>query len=65
MDESVKPPKGYLFNEEAAAYIGRSPDTLTTWRCTKDEFIPYYPGRRVMYKIADLDAWLESIKVTG
>ena len=52
-------------NAEAAAYIGVSPTTLTTWRSTHRYCIPFYKvGRCVRYRQSDLDAWLETRKVT-
>jgi hypothetical protein len=44
----------------AAAYIGSTPATLNTWRCTKSVRIPYIKcGRSVRYRKSDLDEFLE------
>lgn len=54
-----------LSTDEAAAYIGVSPHTLELWRSAKRYGIPYIKlGRRVKYRKAALDAWLESRTVT-
>lgn len=45
----------------AALRLGVSPATLETWRSTKRVKIPFLRvGRRVLYRLADLDAFLES-----
>ena len=50
-----------LDNEPAAEYLGVQPHTLEIWRCTGRYRIPYIKvGRRVKYRRADLDAWLDS-----
>ena len=52
--------------QQAAEFLGVSPDTLAVWRCTRRYAIPYIKiGRRVMYDEADLVDWLESRKVGG
>ena len=49
----------------AAARVGVSPATMHTWRCTRAVEIPHARiGRRVVYRIADLDAFLAA-RVTG
>lgn len=50
-----------LTNDEAAAYIGVAPQTLTIWRCVKRYAIPYIKvGSRIRYRREDLDTWLAS-----
>jgi len=51
-----------LLNEQqAGAYIGISPGTLSVWRSVNRYGIPYIKvGHRVRYRKSDLDAWLES-----
>lgn len=50
-----------LTNEEAAEYLGVASNSLAVWRTTKRYAIPYVKvGRLVKYRIADLDAFLES-----
>lgn len=54
-----------LDTEQAAAYIGVTPRTLEVWRCVKRHSIPYVKvGRLVKYRLADLNAWLESRTVS-
>lgn len=54
-----------LNTHEAAAYVGLSYSTLTKLRLTGGgpPFIKL--GARVVYRISDLDAWLESRKQTS
>lgn len=45
----------------AARYLGVSPATLATWRCTNEVRVPFVRlGRRVAYRRIDLDAFLAS-----
>ncbi|MEU2316610.1 helix-turn-helix domain-containing protein [Streptomyces althioticus] len=57
------PPKGCLWIEDAAAYLGLELTTLRKWRVLgkdKDFGMPSFKvGRYVAYKTADLDAYLE------
>ncbi|MCX5598349.1 helix-turn-helix domain-containing protein [Streptomyces sp. NPDC050597] len=53
------PPKGWLWSEDAADYLGVHFTTLYRWR--RDEIGPEskrHGQRRYRYKISDLDAWL-------
>lgn len=53
-------PPDLLNTPQAAAFIGCTPDTLTTWRCTKAVRVPYVRvGRLVRYRRRDLEAFLE------
>ncbi len=46
---------------EAAEYLGIQPNTLAVWRCTARHSLPYVKiGRRVMYRMADLETWAQS-----
>ena len=55
-----------LSNEEAAYYIGVRRETLDAWRCTGRQQIPHIKvGRLVKYRKSDLDAWLETRRITG
>ena len=66
MDTTLVSPNRLLPNREAAAYLGVAPNTLDVWRCAKRYAIPYVKvGRKVMYRVAELDAWLESRTVGG
>lgn len=56
----------FVFTTGAAAYLGLSPRTLEKWRVLGDG--PPYSrlgGRRVVYYLADLDAWLMSRRAGG
>lgn len=58
------PPKGWLWSDEAAGYIGVSVTTLYRWR--RDGIGPksVRHGRRAYrYKITDLTAWLNGESV--
>ena len=45
-------------NEEAAEYLGCTPDTLKVW--VSKRRVPFVRvGRLVRFRKADLDAWLE------
>lgn len=49
-----------LTREEAAAYLGVSPSTLSNWACSKKFVIPYFRvGRSVRYKKSDLDEFIQ------
>lgn len=53
------PPKGWLWSDDAADYIGVSVTTLYRWR--RDDYGPTsqrHGLRRYAYKISELDAWL-------
>lgn len=53
-----------LNGSQAADFLGVSPGTLTVWRCTKRYDLPYLKiGRKVLYDINDLRAFLEARKV--
>ena len=52
----------------AAGYIGIPANTLQHWRTTGAQQIPFIKvGRRVMYRLSDLDEWLaqHTYKHTG
>lgn len=56
--------------QEAAAYLGVKAQTLAAWACTQRYPLPFVKiGRRVMYRIADLDAFvlanLHTVAATG
>jgi len=55
---AVEAPK-FLTPEEAAAYLGCKPQTLSVWRCTKRYPLPFVRiGRLVKYRVEDLDKWI-------
>jgi DNA-binding transcriptional MerR regulator len=47
-------------NSAAAEHIGIAAATLQYWRTTGSQKIPFIKvGGRVMYRISDLDKWLD------
>lgn len=57
---TIAPPR-FLSSDQAAEYLGVAPQTLRAWRYLKRYALPYTRvGRLVRYRVADLDAWLES-----
>jgi predicted DNA-binding transcriptional regulator AlpA len=53
-------PRGWLWTEDAADYLGVAVTTLYRWR--RDDIGPKgkrHGQRRLKYKISDLDAWLD------
>ena len=49
-----------LNTTQAAAYLGKSPITLATWRCSRRYPLPYVRnGGTIRYRKTDLDAFLE------
>lgn len=56
--------KRFLTTPEAAEHIGVAPGTLRNWRNTSRHAIPFQKlGRKVSYRLADLDKWLEAHRV--
>ncbi len=57
---SSAPPARYLTNDEAAAFLRLSPRTLEKMRVIGGgpRFRKF--GRRVMYAVADLEAWADA-----
>ena len=60
-------PTVLLTTQQAAEYLGISPATLHTWRCTKRNILPYVKmgGKHVRYRQADLEAYIKANVVTG
>jgi excisionase family DNA binding protein len=56
-----------LDEKQAAEILNIEPGTLSVWRSTGRYSIPFIKvGRRVRYRRADLDAWLESrVRASG
>ena len=51
---------------DAAAMLGVTVATLAIWRCTRRYPLPYTKiGRKVMYRAADLEAFVDSRTVGG
>jgi excisionase family DNA binding protein len=53
----------YLSPPQAAAYLSLSPRILERWRAQGVDLPFMRLGRRVRYRRADLDAWMESKRV--
>ena len=48
-----------LKDAQAAAFLDLAPGTMSVWRCTGRESIPYLKvGRNVRYRLGDLRRWL-------
>lgn len=56
-------PTDMLDRHQAAEYLGNTFNTLTAWVSQKKGPPFYKPGKRAMYRVADLDAFLETRKV--
>jgi hypothetical protein len=53
-----------ISNDEAAEFLGVEPTTLTNWRYLDKRDLPYYRvGRRIVYDVADLIAYLAANRV--
>lgn len=52
----------YLDTGQAAAYLGMSPATLNKMRVSGEGPRYVKAGRRVIYDVRDLDAWMEERK---
>lgn len=56
--------KPNLKNSEAAEYLGIEPHTLVQWRYRGQGPAYVKSGRFVVYRLKDLDAWLDANTVT-
>jgi len=55
-----------MTTSEAAKFLRLKEDTLLIWRCTKRYDLPYIKiGRKVFYKLSDLENFIESRTVQG
>ena len=50
----------FLNLPKAAEYLGVSPNTLYVWRHRRQGPPSFRMGRRVMYRITALDAWVQA-----
>jgi predicted DNA-binding transcriptional regulator AlpA len=57
---SHKSETAFLKLPKAAEYLGISPNTLYVWRHRRQGPPSFRMGRRVMYRITVLDAWVRS-----
>lgn len=53
-----------LNTQGAAEYLGSTPHTLNTWRYLNKGPKYVRMGRKIMYRRADLDAWMDANTVT-
>jgi excisionase family DNA binding protein len=54
-------PTPLLSEIEAAEILNVTAGTLSVWRCTRRYPLPYVKvGRAIRYRLADLEAWLQS-----
>lgn len=61
LNDIVNRTRDMLDERQAAEYLTLSAGTLSVWRSTGRYKIPFVKvGRRVRYRRADLDAWLDS-----
>lgn len=60
-------PAPLLDEQQAAQHLNVSPGTLSVWRSTGRYSLPFVKvGRRVRYRLADLDAWIqERVRESG
>lgn len=57
-------PTDRIDRQAAAEYLGLAYNTLQQW-ASEHKGPPFYkPGKKCMYKVADLDAFLESRRVS-
>lgn len=65
-NKAKTPPKGWLWSDDAADYLGVHVVTLYRWR--RDGMGPEskrHGLRRYAYKISDLDAWMNGDSASG
>lgn len=59
MSTTISPP-ALLSAEQAAEYLGVAVQTLSKWRCTGEQNIPYIRvGRSIRYRLEALEQWLQ------
>lgn len=63
-DFSNLKPTDRLPRREAAEYLGNTYNTLTVWASQKKGPPFYKTGKKCLYKVADLDAFMESRRVS-
>ncbi|TDT33411.1 helix-turn-helix transcriptional regulator [Naumannella halotolerans] len=65
VDSGPTLPPAALDTDEAGRYIGVAPKTLANWRGRGQGPRYVRAGARVVYRVADLDAWLVENLVGG
>jgi hypothetical protein len=65
-DISLSNPQEKMLNrKEAAEFLGYKENTLAIWACTQRQTIPMYKvGKRIKYKLADLQEFQEANPVS-
>ncbi|MER7174219.1 helix-turn-helix domain-containing protein [Streptomyces mesophilus] len=58
MNDQALPASPFFTTRQAAAYLNRPVDTLRVWRHRRFGPPSFRQGRKVMYRIADLDTWI-------
>lgn len=56
------PPRAFLPTEDAAAYLGLSKQQMDVWRMRGGGPAFHRVGRRVLYAVADLDAFMADLR---
>lgn len=63
---SERPIESCVSRKAAAIHLGIKPQTLAAWACNRRVEIPYVKiGRRVMYRLSDLEAYCARNTVHG
>jgi hypothetical protein len=67
MNSTIFPPATNALNEAAAAaYLGVQPQTLAVWRSTGRYSLKFFrAGRKILYRRAALDSWIEGRTATS
>jgi hypothetical protein len=65
IQQAAAPPKKYLNAEEASQFIGAAVQTLARWRCEGGGPPFIRVGRKIMYAIDDLIAWMNARRVSS
>ena len=62
---STENPRQLLTEKQAAERLQLAPRTLSKWRCTQSEPLPYVRvGRRIRYRRSDVEAYIAGNVVT-
>lgn len=58
-EQAARKSTDLLTTEQAADFLGTTPGTLTTWRCTRAVRVPHIRiGRNIRYRRTDLERFL-------
>lgn len=64
-EQPAPPPKTYLNAEETGRHIGTAVQTLARWRCEGGGPPFFRVGRKIMYGLKDLTAWMNARRVSS